>query len=87
MALRMPTGAFRFPQRDGWIRLRFERLEIQRKLPTADCADQPDFVFKELKLTILLSVVAERNPEDFIFEGGKVYRPRDLGVPTGSEDS
>jgi hypothetical protein len=35
----------------------------------------------------LLSVVAERNPEDFIFEGSKLYRPRELGLMTGGEDS
>jgi hypothetical protein len=34
----------------------------------------------------LLNIVSERNPEDFIYEAGTLYGPRELGIPSDSED-
>jgi hypothetical protein len=42
----------------------------------------------EAFLSALLESVAERNPEDFIYQQGRVYKPRELRVlGEGSEES
>jgi hypothetical protein len=39
----------------------------------------------EAFLTRLLGLVAERNPEDFVFHDGRLYRPRELGISQSEE--